>query len=354
MIYPLKFKPLFFEKPWGGEYVQKVLGYDHLSKIGEIWLLSSVNEKQSCVLNGPLEGFKLDELMNNSYLGIFEKSQHTRSFPVLIKILDAADNLSVQVHPGAYDYDITSKEEMWYILKSQPGSTIACGLFKKFSDKYELVQHLAENKIYKQLKYIDVKEGDVIYIPPGTVHFIGKGITLLEIQQSCDVTYRLYDWDRLDNNGGKRKLHISEALNSIFIDERAGVVRSIFLEQNQHVSIELLLCSKNFSVIKLILNGVYELDDFLKTNYLWLTLIKGYGELYSKGEFYSLNYLEGTFKPASLRELQIAGAGEFIIVTYLEPNFVIQRLMKRGYTLANIKETVLTKETSLVNKNKVG
>lgn len=222
-LYPLKFKTIFKDKVWGGERVKTVLGKDFspLPNCGETWELSGVPENISVVNNGFLAGntiLELAEIYMDELFGeeVFEK--HGRELPLLFKYVDANDYLSIQVHPDdqlAYQrHKCAGKTEMWYVVHAEPGAEMFIG-FNRDVTKQEYLQHL-ENKTLKEILNIEkVKKGDVFYIPAGRVHAIGPGILLAEIQQSSDITYRIYDWDRPDADGNMRELHTELALDAI-------------------------------------------------------------------------------------------------------------------------------------------
>ncbi len=223
MLYPLKFKPIYKDKIWGGQKISTVLGNDFspLPNCGEVWVLSGVEGNQSVIENGKLAGNELNELVE-VYLGdligdkIYQKFGN--EFPILVKFIDANDWLSIQVHPNdelaLKRHNSLGKTEMWYVLDAEPDSELICGFNRKVS-RDEYLKHL-ENKTLKSILNIEkVKKGDVLYIPSGRVHALGPGVLLAEIQQTSDVTYRIYDWDRIDSAGMMRELHTDLALDAL-------------------------------------------------------------------------------------------------------------------------------------------
>lgn len=222
-LYPLKFKPVLKDKIWGGSKMKSVLGIDFapLPNCGEAWVLSGVDENQTGIVNGFLAGNELNELVE-IYMGdlvgdaVYERFGD--EFPILVKFIDAADYLSIQVHPDdelAARRDIGyGKSEMWYIIAADKDSELISGFSRKV-DKATYLKHL-ENKSLREILNVEkVEKGDVFYIPAGRVHAIGPGIFLAEIQQTSDSTYRIYDWDRVDSEGKSRELHIEEAMDAI-------------------------------------------------------------------------------------------------------------------------------------------
>src|SRR5690554_5027775 len=220
-LYPLKFRPILKEKIWGGTKLHSVLNKESNGSIGESWEISGVEQEISIVENGLLKGKGLDELLSyyQGYLvgdRIYQKFGNT--FPLLFKFIDASDDLSVQVHPGdslaKERHNSFGKSEMWHVLQADENAKIIVG-FEGKRDKKKYVKALAENKISEILNSISVEKGDTFIIHPGTVHAIGAGVLLAEIQQTSDITYRIYDWDRPDTDGKMRSLHTELALAAL-------------------------------------------------------------------------------------------------------------------------------------------
>lgn len=222
-LYPLKFQTIFKEKIWGGKKIKSILGKDFspLSNCGETWELSAVEGNISVVDSGHLQGTKLTELLNSYGAQIVGErifKEHGSDFPLLIKFIDAKDDLSIQVHPDDHlaleRHQSNGKTEMWYVLQADVNSSLISG-FNQPLDKSTYLQYFNENRLEEILNRENVKSGDVIFIPSGRVHTIGKGILLAEIQQTSNITYRIYDFDRLDADGNSRKLHVEQALDAI-------------------------------------------------------------------------------------------------------------------------------------------
>lgn len=220
-LYPLKFETIYKEKIWGGNKLYNQLNKDvpENSKVGETWEISCVEGDISIVKNGMLAGNSLQDLIE-IYMGdlvgdkVYDK--YGIEFPVLIKFIDANDDLSIQVHPdnevAKERHNAFGKNEMWYILESEKDSKLISG-FNKTVTKREYLDKLEANKISDILNFEAVKKGDVFFIPAGRVHAIGSGILLAEIQQTSDITYRIYDWDRKDKDGNGRELHTDYAID---------------------------------------------------------------------------------------------------------------------------------------------
>ena len=229
-LYPLKFRPIYKEKIWGGHRLHKLFGHtDGAQGVGESWLLSGLGNDQTVVTNGYLADNTITELVE-VYMGelvgdkVYE--QFGDSFPLLFKLIDADDDLSVQVHPDdryALDNGLESgKTEMWYVLHSNDGQ-IVYGLDKQLSAP-QLRQSLIDHSFMHHLHRERVSAGDCVLINSGTIHSLGKGVMVAEIQQSADVTFRLYDYGRRDSNGHERELHVNEALDVAVLEPARSVL----------------------------------------------------------------------------------------------------------------------------------
>lgn len=228
MLYPIRFTPLLKERIWGGKTLLanakqgKAKKIDATQPYGESWELSAVKGDESVVANGFLKRNNIEEIIE-VYMGnligdkIYEK--YGLTFPLLIKSLDCHDVLSVQVHPddelAAERHNSYGKTEMWYIVDAEPGAFIYIGFNRKDITREEYIAAINEGRLPELLNKVEVKPGDTFFIPAGTIHALGKGVVVLEIQQTSDVTYRVYDWDRVDDNGNPRELHTALAVDAI-------------------------------------------------------------------------------------------------------------------------------------------
>lgn len=222
-LYPLKFKPVFKEKIWGGNKIHTVLGMDYspLPNCGEAWVLSGYGDEISIVTNGFLAENQLDELIEvymGDLVGEAVYENYGTRFPLLIKILNSSDWLSVQVHPddklAESRHSGSGKTEMWYIADAEPGSELISGFNREMTaESYQ--SHLHGGTLMEIMNYEKVCKGDVFYIPAGRVHALGPGLLLFEIQQTSDLTYRIYDFDRVDSEGNARELHTDLALDAL-------------------------------------------------------------------------------------------------------------------------------------------
>ena len=233
-LYPLKFIPDARERIWGGDYLAKKLGKpfdeDFAGKpVGESWELTVRAKENSTIANGAHRGRNLSDLIAE-YGTQLTGTDFPKKFPLLIKLLDANDDLSIQVHPND-DYaarieNDCGKTEMWYIVDADEGAEIICGLADGMDAK-GFAGAVAEGRTLDALKRRRVHPGDVYFIPAGLPHAIGKGILIAEIQQNCDLTYRVYDYDRIDASGNKRELHVDKALDVVrpFTDGEVDAIR---------------------------------------------------------------------------------------------------------------------------------
>ncbi len=251
----LYFDVVLKERLWGGKTLASKYGKQTDARIGEAWILSGHREGQSIVRKGIYEGRRLDDLYLNEKQ-LFGES-FKEKFPLLIKVLDAQKWLSVQVHPNDLyakkHHNDFGKNECWYVLDAKKDASIIYG--QKAPTKEAMKAAIDNGSWDEVLNYIPVKKGDFFDVPVGTVHAIGKGIEILEIQQSSDVTYRLYDFDRIDKDGKKRDLHIEESLEVIDYDVRGpkheiknfkDVTRYV---SNQYFTVDKLKFTKETTVL---------------------------------------------------------------------------------------------------------
>ncbi len=221
-LYPLKFRPIFKERIWGGNKLSALLNKNcSIAHCGESWELSGVQDDISVVSDGFLKGNNLEELIE-VYMGelVGEKiyDKFGTEFPLLIKYIDANDRLSIQVHPddelSKERHGAFGKTEMWYVIKADEGAELISG-FNRTIDRDSYLIALQNGKLENLLQFDKAKAGDVFFIPAGRVHGIGKGIVVAEIQQTSDVTYRIFDFNRVDDKGQSRELHTELALDAI-------------------------------------------------------------------------------------------------------------------------------------------
>ena len=264
-LYPLKFTPICKEKIWGGNKLHDLLNkqFPELPNCGESWELSGVQDDISVVSNGFLTGNSLEELIE-VYMGdlvgekVYEK--FGTEFPLLVKFIDANDYLSIQVHPNdelAFErHDSFGKTEMWYVVQADPGSRLISGFSRKV-DQEEYLHSVENGTLEEILNYEEVQAGDVFFMPAGRVHAIGKGIVVAEIQQTSDVTYRIYDFNRVDDKGNPRELHTDLAVDAIDYSFETNYRTEYHAKVNQ--SVKLVECPY-FTTNILTLNASVERD----------------------------------------------------------------------------------------------
>ena len=246
-LYPLKFRPIFKERIWGGDKLPALLNKNYsIAHCGESWELSGVQQDISVVADGFLKGNNLEELIE-VYMGelVGEKiyDQFGTEFPLLIKYIDANDRLSIQVHPddelSKERHGAFGKTEMWYVVQADEGAELISG-FNRSIDRDSYLIALQNNKLENLLQFDPVKKGDVFFIPAGRVHAIGKGIVVAEIQQTSDVTYRIFDFNRVDDQGQPRELHTELALDAINFNHHKIGHTAYLPKQND--AVELVKC----------------------------------------------------------------------------------------------------------------
>lgn len=221
-LYPFKFRSILKERLWGGSKLKEVLGKPIESNItGESWELSGVKGDISVIANGPLSGTSLQEIIDQAPEALLGKDivdRFGKEFPILIKFIDAKQDLSIQLHPNdalaKKRHNSFGKTEMWYVMDADPGANLIVG-FNRDVTKEEYSQSLENDTLLNLLNYEQVKEGDTFFINTGKIHAIGAGVLLAEIQQTSDITYRVFDFNRKDKNGNLRELHTELALDAM-------------------------------------------------------------------------------------------------------------------------------------------
>ncbi|MDU0452012.1 mannose-6-phosphate isomerase, class I [Staphylococcus chromogenes] len=311
---PLILKPVFQERLWGGTNLAQygyVLPSDH---IGEVWGISAHPHGANEILNGPYQGMTLDDVWV-TYPKLFGEFP-TKKFPLLTKILDATQKLSVQVHPDdTYAYEFENgefgKTECWYILDAKPGAEIIYGTN---ADSKETLAKLLDERCFDELfKRVPVEAGDFFYVPAGTVHGIGEGIMILETQQSSDTTYRIYDYDRRDQNGQLRPLHIEKSKDVIqYGNESPNVIPTTeVIETHKRTT---FVQNEFFTVVKWEIDGT--LNYMKPREFVLVSVLEGHGELIADGEIYPIE--KGHHFILTAEDLDNVFEGEFtLIISYV-------------------------------------
>jgi len=303
-LYPLKFEPICLEKIWGGNRLKTLLGKNYnLKNCGESWELSGVEGNISVVANGFLKGNDLSELIE-IYMGdlvgdkVYEK--FGTEFPLLIKFIDAQDDLSIQVHPNdelsKERHNAFGKTEMWYVVDVAEGALINSG-FNQQVDREKYLEYLENGNLIDLLKYDEAKVGDVFFIPAGRVHAIGKGSLVAEIQQTSDVTYRIFDYNRKDDKGNERELHTDLALDAIdftFLDDYKTKYSAVL-----NKSTEIVNC-KYFTTNILEFDQPIEKDQYKTDSFVIYITLEGNFEIETEEGTENIAKGETVLVPASI------------------------------------------------------
>ncbi|MCX2720181.1 type I phosphomannose isomerase catalytic subunit [Lentiprolixibacter aurantiacus] len=310
-LYPLKFIPILKERIWGGSKLKNELGKPAQGpNIGESWEVSAVPGDISIVSNGAYEGISLQELIDRfpeELLGSSIVSRFGAEFPILIKFIDAADDLSIQVHPddelARKRHNSFGKTEMWYVMQADPGARLLID-FNHAVSAEEYQRHLEDNTLLDLMNKEAVDAGDTFFINAGKIHAIGAGVMLAEIQQTSDLTYRVYDYDRRDANGNARELHTEEALEAI----------DFSAEQNFRVSYPKVPNTANpmvdspyFTTNYIPLNGCLEQDLSGRDAFSIWIVVAGSVRLTTEGGSINLSKGETCLMPAGINSLQLEG-----------------------------------------------
>lgn len=325
MSFPIFLKPVFQERIWGGNRLKKQFHYPIPSeKTGECWAISAHPHGQSIVKKGPYQGKTLQELWEN-HQELFGNRQE-KTFPLLTKLIDASKDLSVQVHPDEeyahyHEHGEHGKTECWYIVDCKEDAEIILG--HKAKSKDELKAMIKENRWDDLLQRIPVKPGDFFYIPSGTIHALGAGILVLETQQSSDVTYRLYDYNRTDQNGQKRELHLEKALDVIQVPHQLEPVEPRIIQQKNAVFTTFLQCEW-FTVEKWEINGTVLIPP--TENFLLVSVICGQGQIRINQQTDPLQKGDHFILPCRMEEFELSG--KFTLIVSQPASLVVNHVPK--------------------------
>lgn len=310
MLYPLTFKPIILERIWGGKKLKTRLGKDigNIENAGESWEISSVQGLESETENGLLAGNQLSELIEIYLSDLVGEKVYDKfgiEFPLLIKYIDADDVLSIQVHPNdtlaKERHHAYGKTEMWYVLEAEPDAYIISG-FNRDITKEEYLAYLKAGNLEKLMNKVPTKPGDVFFIPAGRVHAIGKGVLLAEIQQTSDITYRIFDWNRVDKNGNPRQLHTDEALDAIDFKMTEQVKQSY--QELKNTPVNLVDCPY-FTTNLLSLNQPIEREYEWIDSFKILMIIKGKAVFSYQNKEFAFDEGKTVLIPASFETITI-------------------------------------------------
>ncbi|MEQ6388061.1 mannose-6-phosphate isomerase, class I [Bacillaceae bacterium S4-13-58] len=309
-IQPLFFEPVFKERIWGGEQLRS-FGYEIPSdQTGECWAFAAHSNGQSVVKNGEYKGLTLGELWKNKR-ELFGNMEGDR-FPLLTKILDAAQDLSVQVHPddeyGLKHEGDLGKTECWYIIDCKENAEIVYGHTAKTRE--ELAAMIQEGKWDELLTKVPVKPGDFYFVPSGTVHAIGEGIVILETQQNSDTTYRVYDYDRRDNEGNQRKLHIEQSIAVTTVPFVKPEIKPV-VKTSGDMKITTFVESDHFTVHKWELEGNAKMNQNL--TFQLVSVIEGTGSLIKDKDQFKFKKGDHFMLPSGYGEYKLDGNAKLIV-----------------------------------------
>ena len=318
MLYPMKLTAPLKDYIWGGTRLKDEYGKEtKLDKVAESWELSCHEAGQSVIANGEAAGQTLADWLktqDKSVLGAH--AEKFTYFPLLIKLIDARDNLSVQVHPDN-DYALRvegeyGKTEMWYIVDCEPGASLLYGFREKISED-EFQRRIADNTLLEVCNKVPVHKGDVFFIESGTLHAIGAGILICEIQQNSNTTYRIYDYGRVGKDGKPRELHVAKALDVTKLDKPVrGTKPQAKLDIFACADVELLASCEYFTTYHFALNGMCHLKAG-QNSFQSITVLSGSMELAAAGARLSLKKGESVFLPAGMGRYQVIGQADFIL-----------------------------------------
>lgn len=312
-LYPLKFNPVFSYRIWGGEKLKTVLNKDYDEDlIGESWEISDVEDNKTQVSDGPLKGKTLRELTNMyqaDFVGDKVYRQFGNEFPLLIKFIDAKAPLSIQVHPSnelaKERHNSFGKNEMWYIMQADEDAELIIG-FNKEVKKEEYIKHLDNATLLDVLNVEKVKEGDTFYIPTGRVHAIGAGVLLAEIQQTSNITYRIYDYNRVDAKTGEtRELHTALAVDAIDYNFYDSYKTTYEVELNKSCK---LVHSPYFKTNIVEIEGVMDMDYSNLDSFVIYMCVEGGLTLECLNEIYTLNKGESILIPAAINQIKLSAS----------------------------------------------
>lgn len=311
---PIFLQPVFQERIWGGNKLQTEFNYNiPYKQTGEAWVISAHPNGPSVIENGPLAGKTLADAWEENGELFHKSPDNTEEYPLLVKILDANNDLSVQVHPNDdFAREVEGvpygKTECWYVLSAEPDAELVIG--HNAQTQTELEELVESGKWDQFLRKIKVQAGDFVYVPSGTIHAIGKGIVILETQQSSDITYRVYDYDRTDAAGNKRELHLERSM-------QVTTVPHMDVTGDQHVStiddltVKQLVEAEYFSVYHWDLKGKSALR--LEHDFLQVSVVAGEATITVDGNSFAIGKGSNFVLPYGITDYELSGEAEFIV-----------------------------------------
>lgn len=319
-LYPLKFTPILKEKIWGGDKLKTILDKTTtLSKVGESWEISDVDGDTSVICNGEFAGKSLKWLLQSNskdILGDKNSKVFGDKFPLLIKFIDAKEDLSIQLHPNdelaARRHNSFGKTEMWYVMQADPDANLIVGFNQQITA--EQYQHHLENKTLPEiLNFETVTPGDTFFIEVGRVHAIGSGVMLAEIQQTSDITYRVYDWDRVDDEGNERELHNDLAIDAINFNMPNNFKVNYSAVQN-HPN-QMVNC-QYFTTNYISLNDALNVEN-THDSFMIYICVEGTAQISVNGFNMMLKKGETILMPAAIKKFQISSEQAKLLEVYV-------------------------------------
>jgi mannose-6-phosphate isomerase len=306
----LKFEPILKDKIWGGEKLATLLNKQSARKdIGESWEISDVEGDTSIVVNGELKGQNLKQLIAEFKADLVGEKIYTHfgeKFPLLIKFIDAKEALSIQLHPhddlAKKRHNSFGKTEMWYVMQADEKANLIVGFQKEVTSK-EYIKHLENKTLLDILNVDEVENGDVYFIPTGRVHAIGAGVLLAEIQQTSDITYRIYDWDRPNPDGTFRDLHTEEAIDAIDYSAQNSYKTVYSKEQNK--ASEIVSCPY-FTTNVLPINGEVFINHEEKDSFVIYMCVAGNVEFKYQNQIEKLQMGETILIPNCIQNISVS------------------------------------------------
>ncbi len=320
--YPIKFIPILQDKIWGGSKLKNILNKNtNREQVGESWEISGVEGNISVVEKGEEKGKNLKDLISEykgELVGNEIYKQFGDDFPLLIKFIDAKTDLSVQLHPNdelaKQRHNSFGKTEMWYVMQADEGSRLNIG-FNKNLDKREYLEYLENGKITELLNFEEVKKGDSVFINTGKVHAIGGGVLLAEIQQTSDITYRIYDWNRVDSEGKSRDLHTALALDAIDFEKKDDYKLNYKKEENQ--SSEIASC-EYFTTNYLPVKGNIEKDYSNLDSFVIFIAVEGQTRISIGENTETLKKGQSLLIPACTKRIQLEADNAELLEVYIQ------------------------------------
>ena len=319
-LYPLKFDPILKEKIWGGQKLKTVLEKEsELPNVGESWEISDVEGDTSIVSEGKLKGNSLKDLLEDYTEDLIGEKNYKvfgNKFPLLIKFIDAKEDLSIQLHPNdelaAKRHNSFGKTEMWYVMQADDDANLIVGFNEKITPEIYL-KHLKDKTLTEILNFDKVKEGDTYFIQVGRVHAIGAGVMLAEIQQTSDITYRVYDWDRVDDQGHERDLHNDLAIDAIDFNMKDDF--RIEYSKKKNTSNKMVSCPY-FTTSLLPLKGKLKRKND-KDSFLIYMCVEGEAKI--KTDNYSVKIIKGetVLMPAALKKFTLSSESAKLLEVYV-------------------------------------